>query len=546
MNRNIHFLIYFLSVLLLAGCAGREVRQEEKVELPDSPTAQQELELLEKNSENLQHFIEKYPNTSSSLEAKGLLAQALYKQNRLEESYQLIENLNKEELNFLLERHGDSYPSSEIHFKLGQIFFNEGDQELSKEHFQKAVELTQEETQKAKIQEFISKISKVFKTQKNVIGCVLPLSGKYAPFGIRSLHGIQEALGFFSSKKDISFELAIYDSQGSAEEAARGVETLLEQHGVMAIIGPLLTPSSEAAALRAQQLHVPLLNLSQHPSITSIGDYVFRNAMTKFHQTDTLIRYACQDKGLKKFAILYPQDSYGVEFANQFWDAIEGCGGTLEGIEAYESDQEDFNDEIKKLVGMYQPKARKSEYHLAEEQLKIQLNKETVPQSQVKLPPQIDFEALFIPDYAKTVGQIVPTLFFHDVEGLHLLGTQGWNSQELLKRGGEYVSGAVFVDGFSESSLDPQVKIFVSDFEHHFDDTPQIWEAQAFDAATLLKDLLQKEEVQTREDLKNQLLALSEIKGVAGIAYFSDNHDVKKELPLLTVQEGKIISLETP
>ncbi len=387
----------------------------------------------------------------------------------------------------------------------------------------------------------------VSETKKHVIGCVLPLSGKYASYGMKSLRGIEQALQFFEegsqTQPSMPFELAIYDSKGSPQEAAQGVSYLVEHHGVMAIMGPILTNESVEAAARAQQLQVPLLNLSQHPTITETGEYVFRNAMTKQHQTDALIDYACKQQGLRKFVILYPQDSYGIEFANQFWDKVEECGGTVEGVEAYEPDQSDFNQEVKKFIGLHQPRAREEEYHLEEEKLKIELNKEEIPEAQVKLPSQIDFEAIFIPDYAKTIGQIAPTLAYYDVQNVTLLGTQGWNSPDLIRRGQEYVTGAVFVDGFFSKSPEPSIREFVKKFENTFGEPPELWEAQAYDAAYLLVSLLQEEEVLTREDLKNRLLSLSHISGVTGEASLSETHDVKKKLFLLTVQQGEIIPL---
>lgn len=379
-------------------------------------------------------------------------------------------------------------------------------------------------------------------TKKQIIGCVLPLSGKYASYGTKSLRGIQQALQFFESSQT-PFELAIYDSKGDSKEAAEGVSYLVEHHGVMAIIGPLLTQESAQAAAKAQELQVPLLNLSQHPTITEVGDYIFRNAMTKQHQTDTLVDYACKQRGLRKFAILYPQDSYGIEFANQFWDKVEECGGTIEGIEAYEPDQSDFNQEVKKLVGLHQPRAREEEYRLEEANRKIELNKEEVPESLVKLSSKIDFEAIFIPDYAKTIGQIAPALAYYDIQNVTLLGTQGWNSPDLIRRGQEYVTGAVFVDGFFAKSPEPSVREFVKKFEKTFGETPELWEAQAYDVAQLLVSLLSEESAQTREDLKDRLLSLSDMSGVTGEGTLSETHDVRKKLFLLTVQNGAIIPL---
>src|SRR3989338_9150555 len=362
---------------------------------------------------------------------------------------------------------------------------------------------------------------KKFETKKQVIGCVLPLSGKYASYGTKSLKGIQHALQFFEDSST-PFELAIYDSKGDPKEAADGVSYLVDHYGVVAIIGPLLTQESIQAATKAQELQVPLLNLSQHPTITEIGDYVFRNAMTKQHQTDTLVDYACGEQGLRKFVILYPQDSYGIEFANQFWDKVEECGGTLEGIEAYESDQSDFNKEVKKLVGLHQPRAREEEYRLEEANRKIELNKEEIPESLVKLSSQIDFEAIFIPDYAKTIGQIAPTLAFYDIQNVTLFGTQGWNSSDLIRRGQEYVTGAIFVDGFSTKNPESSVQEFVKKFEKTFGESPELWEAQAYDVAQLLASLLSEESIQTRENLKDRLLSLSDMSGVTGEATLSE------------------------
>lgn len=556
--------------------------------------------------QSLQTFIGQYSGTFEAEQAKFLLAEEFYKQNNYSDSYRTLNDidqedfpesskqklfnlfasnadrlnfpleavqwnvelyrilqdedmmqkthdevqksidskLTKEQLQVLIDKYKDSYPSQYVYFRLGKLFYEEGNLEESQEYLDKALELTKEESEKKTIQDFISAITKTYSVKRNVIGCILPLSGKYASFGLKSLKGIQQAFQFFSSEGK-PYELAIYDSQGNPQEAAKGVEVLLEEHGVMGIIGPLLSQSSYEAAVRAQQLRVPLVNLSQHSTITDLGEYVYRLAMTRKNQVDALIQYACRKKGLKKFVLLYPEDNYGIEFANQFWDQVEECGGSIEGVEAYFPNQSDFNEEIRKLVGTHQPKARKEEYELQEAQLKIQLGKEEIPQSLVKLKPQVDFDALFIPDYAKTVTQIVPMMAYYDISGVTLLGTQGWNSKDLIERGGEYVEGVIFVDGFSQDSDSPQIKEFVQNFVSTFGYSPQIWEAQANDATNLLLALLDRPEVQTREDLKKELLALSEISGVTGSATFSsDNHDINKKLFLFTVKNRQIIPLE--
>ena len=454
----------------------------------------------------------------------------------------LILKLDEEALNTLLSGYSTSYPASHLYLKKGKLFQASGHREEAVENFNKALEFSETDGEREKIRLLQAQLEKSFTTRKGVIGCILPLSGNYASFGVKSLKGIQQALGFFNPSEGGAYELAIFDSEGSPEKAAQGVEKLLEEKGVIAIIGPLLSASSEAAAIKAEEFQVPMINLSQQESITEKGEYVFRMAMTRRHQADALLKFACEKKGFKHFAILYPEDNYGIEFANLFWDKVEACGGTVEGAEVYQPEQNDFNTEVKKLVGLEWPKDRKEEYQLYEEKAKIDLNKEEVKESEVKLPPKIDFEALFIPDYAKTIGQIAPTLAYYDVEKVMLLGPQGWNSPLLLERADKYVEGAIFVDGFYKESENPNVQKFVKEFEGMFNYSPEIWEAQAYDASKLLVTLLEEKEIKDRQELKEALASLSDFKGVTGAATFGSNHDVEKDLFFLTVHNGKITS----
>ena len=71
-------------------------------------------------------------------------------------------------------------------------------------------------------------------------------------------------------------------------------------------------------------------------------------------QVQHLVNVAMNTLGMKKFAILYPNDAYGVEYANLFWDAVLACGGEIRGIQAYESKSgSNLTDPIRRLVGTF-------------------------------------------------------------------------------------------------------------------------------------------------------------------------------------------------
>jgi hypothetical protein len=106
-----------------------------------------------------------------------------------------------------------------------------------------------------------------------------------------------------------------------------------------------------------------------------------------------------------------------------FWDAVDRQGGRIRGVEKYPAGQTDFGKEIKSITGLNIPGEKGSEENRK---------------------PIVDFGALFIPDSISVVSMIAPQLAFYDVIGVHLLGTNIWNSSELLKKESEYFEGAVF------------------------------------------------------------------------------------------------------
>ena len=94
------------------------------------------------------------------------------------------------------------------------------------------------------------------------IGVVLPLSGPFARYGEETLQGIELAAGIFggpaSAQSGPGVKLLIRDTAGRPELAAEAVRALAANSSVSAIIGPMLSGESEAAAAAAEAAGVPL------------------------------------------------------------------------------------------------------------------------------------------------------------------------------------------------------------------------------------------------------------------------------------------------
>jgi ABC-type branched-subunit amino acid transport system substrate-binding protein len=392
------------------------------------------------------------------------------------------------------------------------------------------------------------------------IGCLLPLSGPYKIYGNRALTGVELALSQFSAKNSQpSIKVIIKDTASDPVKAAMAVKELYDEN-VAAIIGPFIT--AESAATAAQNKGIPIITLTQKDNITRIGDYVFRNFFTPGNQVETLVSYAVKALGVKRFAILYPDEKYGTTFMNLFWDQVIAHGGSVVGVESYNPTHTDFADPIKKLVGLYYevPENLKITDLAADAQENTETSTDSTTDPLVVNPVEdheniqtgenekseaiVDFDAIFIPDAPTKAGLIIPQLAFYDVKDTYLLGTNLWHSDQLITMARQYVQGAVVPDGFFAEDASENVKNFVGIYQKVFDQKPGFIEAVTYDTAMILFQMVSRPDIRFRSTLKNELERLTDFQGVTGLTSFDNDGEVRKRLYLLQIKGNRFFQLE--
>ncbi|HTO55745.1 MAG TPA: ABC transporter substrate-binding protein [Myxococcota bacterium] len=379
------------------------------------------------------------------------------------------------------------------------------------------------------------------------LGLVLPLSGPYQKLGESFLRGITLGSGIYDEKPS-QLHLLVRDSAGEAARAAAAVTDLTGQH-VAAIIGPVRSAEAVEAVPPAEAAKTPLLSFARRDDIADLGEYVFRLGLTPGDQAATLVRWCAEERGCKKYAILYPSDEYGTAFKNQFTDAVEKSGGQVTGSESYKPGSVDWQPEIKHLVGLANlPRATQA---LVDERNKLrrhaQENAEKLASPRFQgLPPFVDFDAVFIPDDAQSVGLILPQLRFFDVRDVVYLGGSGWNDPALIKIAGREATRAVFTDEFWSGSSRPEVVEFVRRYAAAYGGPPDEYAAEGYDAAALLRFVLAGGDAPSGEVLRDRLLRVSGFPGVSGLQSFDQTGGARKSLEFLTVRDNAIVATTPP
>jgi len=251
--------------------------------------------------------------------------------------------------------------------------------------------------------------------------------------------------------------------------------------------------------------------------------------------------------GYRRFAILYPRADYGINFKNLFWGQVEQRGGEIVGVESYDPDAVDLQTEIKKLVGLHYitPKVQKLITERERLERRRTENEERLADiALMNLPPHIDFDALFIPDVADKVGLILPQLRLYDIQDVKFLGTNDWNDEKLITIAGNDASGVVFTDAFYEGSRDPAVSDFVSRFRSSYGQAPDRFAAQGYDAASMVRTLIDEAGHLSRRQLQRELLLLTNYPGSSGLTSFDEEGGTTRTLRLLTVRRGAFRELD--
>ena len=210
----------------------------------------------------------------------------------------------------------DYLPKAYLMYHLGLSNLKEGWDQAAKDALDKYIRTYPDHEFSDDARQLLDSLEQKTRYDRLSLGCLLPLTGPYSGYGNRALHGVELCFSRFRlNHPDIPVKLIVKDTGSEESQAIQAVRELNEAK-VAAIIGPIVM--AKPAAEEAQRFGIPIITLSQKDDIIGIGGYVFRNFLTPRTQVDTMVSYLSGALGLKRFAILYPDNSYGRFFMNLF------------------------------------------------------------------------------------------------------------------------------------------------------------------------------------------------------------------------------------
>jgi ABC-type branched-subunit amino acid transport system substrate-binding protein len=337
------------------------------------------------------------------------------------------------------------------------------------------------------------------------VGCLLPLSGQLSNIGFRVQRGMELAA------KGDSVNLVFRDTGADPETASAIVRELAQDKSVLAILGFLSSATAQSAVEAAQGAAVPFIALSQKDGLTQTGNWIFQAFLTPRQQVRALVRQG-QSLGLKRFAVLYPDSSYGRTFSQNFQDEVAAVGGELTAQVFYSPGAQEFGPTLAALGESLKPET------------------EGAPMA----------AALFIPDDAAAVAAIAEGLAGTPLKGVQLLGTNLLNNPKVPAAQLTALQGVIFPDAFYAGDPNPEVQKFIAAYRQRYGEEPDYLAAQGYTVFRVMARLAESPQALSRMALPQQLLNLKGVPGLPWFLQFNAQREEEAMLYLLTITGGSV------
>ena len=343
------------------------------------------------------------------------------------------------------------------------------------------------------------------------MGLLLPLHGAQATFGQDALRGAQLAAEEINAAGGVlghPLALRVKDTASLPETTATAATDAISHDAVALLIGEIASDRTLVAARVAQEHGIPLITpASTNENITPIGDFIFRACYTDSFQAVVMAKFARSIK-VEKAAILFdPSNAYSAGLAEIFRNDFKAAGGTITAEETYRAGDPSFARQLDAI-------------------------RATNP------------EVVFLPSY---YGDAAPIIREARQAGLDMpfLGTDGWDSPEFLRLGGEAATNCYFSGHFSAESKDPPVVAFVERFTRKFQTPPPPLATLAYDTVRLAADALERAATTEASALRDALAATKDFPGVTGKITFDAHRNPSKNAVITRVENGQFTYLET-
>jgi len=119
-----------------------------------------------------------------------------------------------------------------------------------------------------------------------------------------------------------------------------------------------------------------------------------------------------------------------------------------------------------------------------------------------------------------------------------LIGSDGWDTPNLLELGGEALHGVYYANHFWVNSDDPLARKFVGDYKAKYGLMPDALAATAYDGARMLFDAIRRAGSTESGKIRKALAETKDFPGVTGMITLDSGRNAMAPVYILRVEEN--------
>jgi branched-chain amino acid transport system substrate-binding protein len=186
------------------------------------------------------------------------------------------------------------------------------------------------------------------------IGALFSVSGPAAFLGEPERNTAQMLVAEINKAgglKGRQLELIVIDTQGDATKAVQGVNKLIKDDNVVAIIGPSTTGDSMAVIPIVEKAEIPLISCAAGVKITDpVKKWIFKTAQNDALAVARIFEYLKKQK-IDRIAILTVSDGFGSSGREQLVKQAQESGFQIISDETYGPKDTDMTAQLTKIRG---------------------------------------------------------------------------------------------------------------------------------------------------------------------------------------------------
>jgi branched-chain amino acid transport system substrate-binding protein len=346
------------------------------------------------------------------------------------------------------------------------------------------------------------------------VGIVSPNTGAAARYGAFAWRGAQLARDEINAKGGIlgkKLELFQGDSQCIPTEGVSALQRMIAQDKVSAVVGDVCSSVTLAMQPVAENAKVLLLNAaSSNPAITykaGVGGFkwTFRNYPTDENRASVVLKYAAEQKKIRKYAVLSVDSDYGRGAIDLTKKYLQEYDVEIVSEDYYKDKETDFTPVLAKI--------RRS-----------------------------GAQAIIMYGLSDTTPIVARQMVEAGLAGkVILIGSAEFNNPQAIKIAPTALNGAIEAAAWVPEWDTPQNKAFIDTYRKKFDgETPNVHAYFYWETLRLLAAAAERAK-STDQDLVRKALSTITYDSVMGKVSFDDHDQANLPMILFEIVNGKSV-----